>query len=424
MALDRSKFRATSLVKNKESEDAVNNISNRGKYERTDALKLKDGKNYIRIYPPHPGKGGEVYAEPVMRVFLPMMVDEKDKGGNVTGQKESSKPVFNARQHGGFEKDLVDEYIRLTKEKAEGLDKKEKEELLAKIMGKYAKDPNQRIAGIQYKVQYAMYANEVDVVGKVFGKFGKLEVGPAVKDGLNSAAASAEDDTNPMSVDPFSDADEGRLVVITYDSKATKPSDYYDVVIDSVSNGGRLRLFPLSDDQLEAFDKLPSLHTMYHNVFKLNDFKLQLKGLEFFDTKFNIGIFETDEFLDIAEEIKAYFDEEVATAEQQEAEPEYVDELVEQDEEIQDQFTNMSRLQLSSFSRSNPALKVKILPAMSDEEIRTALRKATEQAEPIPQEPLPGEPGYKEPAKQEVKKAATGSSMSSRLDALKNKTGK
>lgn len=408
MAVDRNKFQATSLAKNKEADEAVEAVVGRSGFERADVHKLESGKNTFRIYPPHPDGGGETFAEPVVRVFLPVMVEEKDDKGNVVMEgknpkmKEIQKPIFNSRYHGSTPKDLVEQYVALGEAHAETIkDTKLKEAFLNRLKGKFSRTASERLPGLTYKTTYVMYADSIK--GGAVAKFARLEVGTAIKDGLNKAAAATEDAGDPIAVDPFTDPDTGRAVIITYNNQATKPADYYDVQLDSTSVKGPgnqliLKTYPLTDEQLEKYLKYPSLHSLYHNSFKRKDFEWQLKGLELFDKKYNIGIYDTDDFASIVEEISGYypFDNQEPSAEEVEATIAQQQESVieEKVDEITDDLTLMNRVELRNVNIKEK-LGLKLAPTMSDEEVRNLIREKRIATE-IPYIPLPGEEGYQE----------------------------
>lgn len=427
MALDRSKFKATKLAANKEKDQAVDSAMGRqGRAERADLHKINPGKNYFRIYPPHPTDNDDdslTFSEPVVRVFLPAMVEEKDDKGvvqtNKKGEplmKETSKPVFNSRIHGDTLKDLVEEYVALGKkiaedEKAAG---KDRDNFLAKLLGKFSRNKDERLPGLLYKTSYAMYADKIENGEMV--KFARLEVGVAVKDGMNKASAT-EDADDAMQVDPWTDVEDGRAVVIEYNDKATKPADYYNVQMDNITTkvagvGQVVRSFPLSDAQLENYMKFPSLAKLYKKAFKRRDFQLQLEGLELFDAKYDLGIFEREEFQTIVEEIDSYYPEVdaedsneepseskaapvKASSLKQKEEPindmpwDKTDEVAEEEEEPEeasaDELDLMNRVELKSINTSE-ALGIKILTTMSDDALRAAIRNARLQKGPEEEE--------------------------------------
>lgn len=392
MALDRSKFKATSVAKTIKKDNELNHSMGRDGGARTEYIRFNQGANLIRIYPPHPAEmgGGEVFAEPKVTIFLPMMVVQRDERGAemidpATRRpilKESVRSVFNSRIHGGTPKDLVEEYISFTRGKLEEdlkscQDGKTKGFIQSKIEaidGNFAK----KIQGLRYRQAWAMYVDHI--VGGT-PKFGILEVGLAVKDRLNSLAASTDDGNDPLATDPFTDLETGRAIIVTYNKEAKRPTDYYKTELDNAMVneviGGRNyslpRTFPISDAQLENFIKVTPLKKRFHNVFKKSDFELQLEGLEFFDTKHQMGTFEDPMWLEICEEISAYYPDE-----------EDVPNVTEEAEEIAeydgDMFDTMTRKELGVFLKANKT-GLLIKPTMSDDDVRDMAREWLEAQE-------------------------------------------
>lgn len=428
MALDRSKFKPTKISANKEKDQAVDSAMGRqGRGERADLHKIVPGKNYFRIYPPHPTDDeNATYAEPVVRVFLPAIVEDKDEKGEVKMEKGKpvmkriSKPIFNSRIHGDTPKDLVEEYVNLGKRMAEDMSGKTKDLFLVKLLGRFSKNKDERLPGLLYKTNYAMYADKIED-GKMV-KFARLEVGIAVKDGMNKASA-VEGSDEVISVDPWTDPEDGRAVVIDYNDKASKPADYYNVQIDNLTtkNANKqlvVRTFPLSDEQLENYLKYPSLASLYKKAFKRRDFELQLAGLELFDAEYELGIFASSEFDEIVQEINEYYsfdDEKTEEVKQpitsQNAGVEEVEEeeVVAEEEEAADELDLMSRVELRN-TNTTEQLGIRILTTMSDDTLREAIRQARKNgpAEKTTVEPEP------------VKTTATaGTSAADRLRKLR-----
>lgn len=451
MALDRSKFKATKLAANKEKDQAVDSAMGRqGRGERADVHKIVAGKNYFRIYPPHPSddeNDDATFSEPVVKVFIPAMVEERDDKGVVQVDKQgkplmkkTSKPVFNSRIHGDTPKDLIEEYVNLGKKMAEEKNGKEKDLFLAKLLGKFSRVKEERLPGLLYKTSYAMYADKIENGEMV--KFARLEVGLAVKEGMNKAAAIEEGD-DAMQVDPWTDIEDGRAVVIEYNDKATKPADYYNVQMDNITTkvagvGQVVRSFPLTDAQLEHYMKFPSLVKLFKKSFTRRDFQLQLDGLEMFDTDNKLGIFDTDEFQNIVAEIDEYYPSTDDTTAQEDTtaaakptatsnvaptveEEEEEEEEQEEEEESNDELDLMNRVELKSINTSE-GLKVKILTTMSDDDLRVAIRAARESMV-IPHIDLPGEKteATPPPAATTTAAAPPKETVKQRMDRLKGK---
>jgi hypothetical protein len=423
--IDRSKFKPTSVSKMRESDDAVTAAMSKGRGARPGMLDIKPGKNKFRVYPGHPEDDLEEppFAYPSVKAFLPMMVPDKNKEGEVIGEKEGSKPVFNSRIHGGTALDLVEEYIKLARKWADtnwdpkSKDPKEKQarqNYLDKVYGKYSPNAAQRQMGIQYKTAYVMYADKI--TGEK-ADFGRVEVKESVKSRMNFLAGE-ESSNEPLQVDPYTDLETGRCVVIHYNDKADKPADYYITSIDSDTEADKrtLKMYPISEAQLEHFLKQPTLRSMYDNVFTRKDFELQVKGLLFFDKKNNMGIVGTDDWEALLAEISDYYPEDDTPAEETESQVTEDGGTEAEESQEDDEFAEMTRVELKTFN-AQQKLGVVFNPAKSDDDIRKAVKAAWE-AKQIPNKPLPGE--EKEEKKEEVKKTPLPAGKSNAaLDRLK-----
>lgn len=432
MAIDRSKFKASSVSKMQEKDGQLGDMMGR-KSNRAGMLDITTGKNIFRIYPGHPEESMNDddqpgFSQPSVKTFLPMMVDEKDKEGKLTGQKkESSRPVFNSRVHGSTPKDLVEEYIKFARKIAEqkwpdAADKDTKQKYLDKVYGKYSDNPAQRQMGINYKTAHVMYADKI--VGET-RTFGRLEVKDSVKVNMNAIAAT-EAEGEAMGIDPFTDLDDGRAIVIIYDKTAKPATNVYKTNLDSdIDKATKMaKFYPIDDERLEEFGKQPTLLSMYVKVFTRKDFELQMEGLQFFDKKHNMGIFEKDEWLDVVEEIDTYYPETkdgketkaapIAKAAKVEVEEE--DEEIDEAEAEGDEFSAMSRIQLKTYIAKNQ-LGIVIKPSFSENAIRDLIRESigveTEEVEEV-EEINDLDETFKEEPKTEVR-------ATSRLAGLRKK---
>lgn len=404
----------------------------KGRKSMTENLDIEVGINRFRIYPVHPDGGGVTFAEAVSRVFLPAMVQERD-GENKpvllpNGQpklKKGMKPVFNSKLHGNTKRDLVEEYLNIGLRMAENIkDPEKKKAFLAKLNGQYSDNAQYRLPGVKYKLTYEMYADKLGK-GDQVTEFGRLGVSNDVKEKMNKVGAY-ESTKDPLGMDPWSNPDTGLPAVITKQQNQPgqtkiKPADIYGVTIDKdVDVNDRLIRYPISDERLEKWLELPSLFKLFRNVFKRSDFELQLAGLEMFDADYSIGVFHTEEFLLIAEEISGYYAEEVAPAV---AEEEPAEEEEAADEVTGDQFDLLTRLELKSYI-AKEKLGITIKQNFTDDQIRDLIRKALV-ARKLPignDEPLPGEivPVVTPPVTPTVTTTTPSSTGGSAADRLKN----
>lgn len=400
MALDRSKFKTTVVATIVEQDKELASTLGRdgGAYQKY--IKFEDGDNLLRIYPAHPEEdgGGDAFAEPKVTVFLPMMVPERDANGQIIMEnghpklKESVKSVYNSRIHANTPKDLVEEYVRMSTERlTEDLkicqiasEKSKINDKLNRLRGNYA----MKIQGLNYKSAWVMYVDRIVGQSKTFGP---IEIGVAVKEGINTVAASSDSGTNPLATDPFTDLDNGRAVLVKYNKSATKPQDYYKVSLDNaliptIIAGQPYELprkFPLTDDQLEQFMKVTPLAKCFKNCFTRKDFELQFEGLSFFDNKYSIGLFQDAEFINVCEEIDAYYPEEEETqegdAEQSTTQATAAPIVAEaaapvMEESNQDAFDFMDRKELADWHKANQT-GILIKPTMTDDNIRNLARQ-------------------------------------------------
>jgi hypothetical protein len=380
MAFDRSKFKSTSVATAKQADKAVEAVTGKGdRGPSADYHKIKPGMNYHRLYPPHPEDGGELYAVPKGVHWIPQEVPKKDKEGKfIKDAKDkfimevATRPLFNAKIHGGFKKDIIEEYIAFATKVSEEMypdsmknfDTSRKT-YMEPIIGGFGS----KHKGIMLRQSWVAYSDNmvVDNDGAVKSKvLGRLEIGKAVRFRLNSLAAT-EAGNDPLGTDPFTDPEDGRAICINYNDKAQKPADYYatEMYAPLIPGAkGQIRLYPLSDDDLTKFEAFPSLKKMFINVYDRKAFDNAMKGLKIFDDEQELGIFAYEEFLDICGELSDEIPEDGSTPSQSSEE-----------EEEGDDFANMDRDELKAYIREN---KLNIIPnkTLNDDAIRDKIREA------------------------------------------------
>ena len=365
------------------------NITNEAKFtgdsSRSGYLQIEEGPNKFRLFPPHPGH--ESFSQLTVKHWVGV---EKD------GQMRRA-PVPNSRIHGGLKHDIFEEYIRRSKAWMEENDVEDSAEKV-KVMTAWK-------GGITGSTNWLMYALKIDGEERTFGL---LEVGKAVRDGIN-AIATSEDEDDPIEVDPFTHPDTGLPFTVTYKSKAQNPKDKY-----LVSLGRKPVALPLTDEELEDFETKKPLSEIMS--FSDNDLETAIEGLKKFDEENEIGFCATDEFEALVEEIKAEMsggkksvkktaggsskpaptkkekkeepkkplkkskpqeDEEEAEEEEEEVE----EEADEEEEELSgDHLTALTRDALKKYI-AKKSLEVKVKTSMSDEDIREAIRAVESPAE-------------------------------------------
>lgn len=428
--IDRSKFKATSVSKINEASEVAKKTLGIEDKGRPGYLKLKPGKNTLRIAPFHPEDGGQAYAEPMAVYWLPMLLPKRDDNGIILKDnkgneifQESKKSIFDSRLHGNTEKDLIDEYIKFAGKLAKFNYSKESDQksFLTPIYG----NRQTKEFGITVASTSIVYAWLIQGDKKEFGRF---ELKRSVADQMNAIAA-IEAENEPLGTDPFTDIEFGRALVINYNPNAEKAQDYYRVALDASyeregPNKGKVKFYPLSDEEINQLLSVPSLYKQYRNVYSLKDFSLALKGLQFFDEKHRMGILNHDDFLSIVEEIKSYYpSEQLEEQEEEEAEENSKD----------NSLSKMDRIQLKEFIKAN-SLGITVMKSHTDDQLRNLIRKAqetsfeekeTEEDEIEEHNDLPWEKGIKSAAETKKETAAVvGESVADKVSALKKQLKK
>ncbi len=271
----RSQYAATSTKQLKAVVEEENAKVAVGKY--SDNLPIEDGINKFRLMPKHPSE--EAFTHIQCRHWL-----SRDDDG-----EEKRMTVPNSKIHGNTEKDIIEEYIAFIRRTLSATDAEDAAKI--KLLTAYP-------GGINMQTSWIAYAYKIEKDKK---SFGILELKRSVRDALNNAAI-IEDESEAIEVDPFTDPDSGLPILITYNSKAKKSTDYYKLQVSKTP-------IPLTDDELEAFSKVDPLSTLKEVNYTINDFEHALEGLQFFDDNNDINLFESDEFQAIIEEVKAQYDE-------------------------------------------------------------------------------------------------------------------
>lgn len=358
----RKKFAATKLDELKKTIADEQKIapSNSG---RNDYLEISEGKNRFRLLPKKTEE-----EKSFRQVKSVHWLDLPTKDDDSTFKRSN---ILNSKIHGGTKLDIIESYIefstKLLKEKAINGEDEDAEEKLEQLV--HWKD------GLQPKISFVMYAFKINADKSK--SFGILEINKTVKDALDKAATAEEDD-EAITSDPFTDVDSGRCVVIDY-NKNEKGSKKYSV---NLANSA-LRL---SDEDLELFDKKPSLSEVYLNVYKLKDFERALKGLQNYDEENSIGTFDEDDWFKIVEKVRGQYKEdtqkeqpkqEVKATKKVETKK-VVDEEDEDDEEVETKtfdkkhLEGFTRDQLKEYITENE-LDVKVKKSMSYDEIVQAI---------------------------------------------------
>jgi hypothetical protein len=253
-----------------------------------DFLSIKSGKNLFRILPNF--HDDAFYMEKRVS-WLPFEVDG-----------EIRKKTYNDARLCGFKIDLVDKYIEIAKRKFE---ESEKEDDLNKLKTITAWD-----AGIQHKPSYIFYAldyntqKEEDILKY---DHGVLEVSKAIKEKIVNLALSSSEEDDVLELDPFTDPDEGNLLVIDYNPSEKDAKKKYQCSMHVKKK------VALDDEQLEFISNLKKLSSYTTNFVK-KDLENQIASLELYDEENDLGIFESDEFQKYVKEMNKAMKERASTA--------------------------------------------------------------------------------------------------------------
>lgn len=378
MAFDRSKYAATSVATLKEQSQAAESVVKNGGYEKTEYHKHDEGENIYRLYPAHPDAKTQAFAFVRVTHFIECEVPTQDKKGT----EFKKKHIFNARTHGGYPKDVIEEYINLAKQMLVA------QNLSAATLKKRLEPIEDYKLGIKPQAKWMMYADKMLPGKAVAGKatysavFGILELSQAQKDRLNVISQN-EGANEVIATDPFTDPDTGRAVIIRKKLKddkgqAVAPKDMYAVELDATADKQtfKVRMFPLSDEQLEAFTAKELLEKRFTDCYKRADFERAVAALELFDSKHEYGVTGSEEWNLLINELDQMVPEDGAEGEGEE----------EGDGSVPrgDKFSRMTRDDLKTFIRVE---KLGIIPSqsMTDDVLRDLVRtKWAEKNAPAP----------------------------------------
>jgi hypothetical protein len=310
---DRSKLKATTASAMQTQKQEIETKRPSNNYERN-ILEIKLGDNTFRIFPYHPDSGITTYSVPKTVSFLTVTKPKRDDNGRlIEGEVEMKRsPIFNGKVHGNLPKDLVEEYMTVAKEIAIPnftTDAK----LAAKIWNvlTYAGPGSKAIKPSDVWVVYAMKQEGKDKDGNVlWGKVGELELKRTITTQMTEKAIEFSGDT--QTPDIYTDADEGICVIIN--KSGTGKDTEYKVSLDTVKTKQGNQLIsmsvptPLTDEQIDAWLKLPPLSKKFVNSFKRKDLDYQIEGLQNFDAYlasqgYPINVFGYSEFVDVVEEL-------------------------------------------------------------------------------------------------------------------------
>lgn len=388
---DRTRFNDSVNVEKLQASDAeMDAVTEKKRGDYAKFFSIENGKNKFRIYPAHSNEDNWIEAKQTW--MLPFDVEERDEKGEVKLDKKQkpiikrkTKPVFDARIHSNTKEDIVHIYIELLKQKFkeenDALPEKEKltdDELNEKLIPVYGQYP--KVYGIAGKPEWVVYVDKYVGATK---QFGRVSFGKAVKQRINQLVAVDDSESPVNGKNPFTNLEDGRLIIITYNDKAQKAQDYYTTEIDSstepieIPGRGKVlvqKTYPLTDEDLARFDKFPSLTKQYKNSYTKKDFDLAIKGLTIFDDENDFGLFQYDEFTDQINPLRDKFPDPEEVEEKGDAKEAAGDE--------EDEFAEMTREEMKTFARKNKT-GIFATASMSDEELRANIRQwVKDNAEP------------------------------------------
>ena len=377
----KDKYKATNLntLKKSVAEEDQNLNSGGG---RTGYHTIEDGQNRFRLYPKHPD-AEKFY---VMKTVHWVNIEDSEGENKRVG-------VLNSKVHGGTKLDVFEEYIKMS---TTILKDSNDEDAESKIKSLTAWE-----GGINPSSTWMAYADKITkTTAGTQKEFKILEFKMTVRNDINKIAnANLEDSDEPIVIDPFTDPDTGTPITIEKTGKGTKTK--YSTMLGK-------KEMPLTEKDLEKLDAATPLHELF--TYSKNEFDKAVEGLQNFDSEHEIGVWETEEWQEKLEEIKAQYDDEkpsksakksskkvveddeeeedekpkkvtktitkkkVEVEEEEETEEEETEEE-ETEEEKGDQFDEMDRNTLKIYNRDN-SLGIIVKPSMSDDDIRNAIREA------------------------------------------------
>lgn len=299
MAFDRSKYKQRVIKQETEVKDTVGSNN----FEKTDYAPiinpkdLPSGQVFMNIMPPHNPELDYIQQE--SKSWLKVMKEDKD------GKRElGSKPVFSGEVHSASGRCIIKEYIEKAKAliEAEEIDATEKQNKMNLLYGFYNKtNPKSSVQGITPQSSFPMYVylSGNPKLPKGEGVY-KLMANWTIKNALKEIEVANQEVDQPITVDVFTDPDEGITLVIENTENTGK--DKYKVV-------PRMKRIPVPDSAYEFWEKQRPLDELYVDSYTKRDFSLAMEGLQNFDNEHNFGIFADESFLDIAEELEALYPE-------------------------------------------------------------------------------------------------------------------
>lgn len=239
-----------------------------------DYLDISEGSNKFKLFPPH--SGNDFFL--MRKVYW---VDIPNDEGDV-----KRRTVYDSIVHGDTKKDIIQEYVKFVQKSVKD------KAILDKITN--WKD------GLTPSFTWTAYALKLT---KDKREFGLVDFKKSVRDALNKSMF-AEDEEEPIEIDPYTDVDDGVAIIITYNSKPNKKKgeDYYALTLAKKPTA-------LTDEELQIFEDSKSLTELYRGTYNLKEFDKALEALKYFDEANEIDLFEDDSWLEIVKSVKSQYNE-------------------------------------------------------------------------------------------------------------------
>lgn len=300
---NRDKYKPTPMtaLKAQEQEDATKRpVGDNNK----SFGKIVDGDNTLRLFPKHFTSPAKTFMEMHSVAWLPVTLPMRDDQGKIIEGKTEikRKSIFNSKVHGVSKFDLVDEYLRILEEVIFPRDVPNQRERDAILYWLKSSQENMKTVDA-----YTVYASKKE--GESWGPIMQYDFKKTVKTGLNALAAEYNG-PDPTSPDPFTDIVDGIPIVINKTGKSLDTE--YKVRFLKVRDG-RNEVYvdaPLTDEQLDLFEKLPTLHSIYINSYKRKDLLFQLEGLKNVDEELVKKKFRTKDGVDFIGNVSVFLEPE------------------------------------------------------------------------------------------------------------------
>ena len=288
---DISSLKGTDLSTIKDQNDEIS----KGNSKKRDYLSIEDGTNKFRFFPAHPdsdiGDDGKDKARYSQRKFVVWV--------KITGKEDKlvNRSFLNARVHASQEADLVEEYQKLATAHI-----KNSESLNTTDKATKLKNLSSFESGIKHQSKYLAYAIDVSKKIDEEGRRGLIEISDGIKKKLD-AISLAEVEEDPTGSDIISCPTDGVTITIKKDPKK-QPTERY-----SVAQGRKAVAIEREDaDWWIEEDSLKDM--LFGNVkYHKGTIDQLFEGIQNYDEDQEIGVADTDEFIDIYEALKEKLDD-------------------------------------------------------------------------------------------------------------------